>query len=430
MGDTKKRRPVTNQANIKRPKPSVNLVEQGRNTPAPSGPPVRKGRTTAPGTIARNPTLYDGRQYSFGPPPGPDDGRHYAYGSPGANRLYESEIIANAARNRATSPVGPSEDPSDPFSGPSGPGNGNGIDIGEGTVEEPPAPVGNPEQEAFIARLMAMRDETLAGYGPSSDKIKGYYDTASADLADPYNDYMNQYRTGATSLGLNFDADPNVKLADVAGRKLQETYDLNETTDLSTVEKMKSLQGDSFTQMLLAADAGLLGPIVAQNELALANAGAASSGGSGGGGGGGGGGSGGSSSNPFSEKATQDEAFYNPGMVDAISGISDPELRDYTDLIYAGTGTNPRSALNRAVQDYEKFAAYKPPAPTARRGSNVLTNAAYSTQKLIGKAQAKKKADDLKVAQAAINFFKNWSPGYKPQTTKQSVQTTSTTKNK
>jgi hypothetical protein len=187
---------------------------------------------------------------------------------------------------------------------------------------------------------------------------------------------------------------------------------------------MKGVNRDSFTQLLLAAEAGLLGPASMVVEEPI------DGGGSGGGGGGGrrGGSSSGSSSNPFSEKATQDEAFYNPGLVSAISGIADPELRDYADLIYAGTGTNPRAALNRSVADFEKLNANKP--QPARTRSGIFSNIYNQTSKAINQAQKKKRENDMKVAQAAINFFKNWSPGYRPQTISQKVQTTSTTKNK
>jgi len=423
MADKKKRRPSAHPQNIKRPQPaySVNLVEStGRVNP---GSQVRKGRTVAPGTVPQrryttadqydrqygpqsNETYYD----SLRPPTGPVN-----------PRLYERDIIDQVVDQTRNRNPGPVNNPG--YQSPFGDTGGGGGIGGEVVPEEPPV---DPEQAAFIARLMAMRDETLAGYGPSAQAIKGYYDTASQDLADPYNDYMNKARSGAQNLGLNFASDDNVKLADLAARKLQENYDLNETTDLATVEKMKGINRDSFTQMLVAAEAGLLGPQVAADQLALANAGG---GGGGGGGSGGGGSGGGSSGNPFSEKATQDEAFYNPGMVSAISGIADPQLRDYADLVYAGTGTNPRAALNRSVADYEKFANFRPPAPTARRGSNVLTNMANTTQRLISQAKKKKATDDMKIAQAAINFFKNWSPGYRPQTVSQKVQTTSTTKN-
>jgi len=345
-------------------------------------------------------------------------GAQQTYGQP--QRLYESDIIAAQRPNPALVRAGQGRQgggygPIQPGGYGPQPGDGSGLDSsggsgssggigGTGVSEEPPV---DPEQAAF---------------GPSTQAIQGYYDTASKDLADPYNDYMNKARSGAESLGLNFASDDNVKLADLAARKLQENYDLNETSDLATVEKMKGINRDSFTQMLIAAEAGLLGP------ASLVVPEVSSGGGGGGGGGRGRGGSGGSSDNPFSEKATQDEAFYNPGMVSAISGIADPQLRDYADLVYAGTGTNPRSALNRAVSDFEKFSSFRPPAPTARRGSTVVTNMANTTQKLIAQAKKKKAANDMKIAQAAINFFKNWSPGYKPQTTAQKVQTTSTTK--
>lgn len=389
--------------------------------------------------------------------------RLYETGSAGAanvqpSRLYEQDIInaqrpnaaaARAGQGRQGAGYGPILAQNDPGynvlsgdktgsnpnggGGPGGGGSGGGGFMDEPVVEPEPVDPSIEAQRLFIARLMSLRDETMAGYPGATSGIQGYYDAASKDLADPYNDYYNQARGGAESLGLNFANDDNVKLADLAARKLQENYDLNETTDLATVEKMKSLNTDSFTQMLLAAEARQMGPGLLADQLALEEA-ALAAGGSGGGGGGGGGrrggGSGGSDSgNPFSEKATQDEAFFNPGLATAIAGIDDPNQRAYIDSIYGGTGTKPQSALNRAYADLEKFNSFTPPPVTSSKRT-IFNKAIYGRQKGKQYNNTAQNAKDKKAAADAVQFFKQWSAGYTPQVGSQKVQTTSTTKNK
>lgn len=377
-------------------------------------------------------------------------------------RQYESDIIAantkhpsvyetKAGQGRAGGGYGPilaqNDQGYDVLSGPktgskrpvgnggSG-GSGTGGGFG-GTIEEPP-PIEEPidpsiaAQAEFIKRMMGYRDETMAGYPVAAGNIGKYYDTASADLADPYNDYYNQYREGANNVGLDFANDDNVKLADLAARKLQENYDLNETTDLATVEKMKSLNKDSFTNMLMAADARQIGPglladqikLAQETALAEAAAEALANGGGGGGGGGGGRGGGGSGggSDPFSIKSTQEEALFNQGLADSIYAMTDPDERAYADFMYSLSGTNPQTMLTNLAKDKAKFAAFKPPAATTRGISRFMSQ-------IRNKSATAKNDKRKRVNQNVYRWAQGQSAGYVPQIVSNKVSTSSTNKN-
>jgi hypothetical protein len=292
-----------------------------------------------------------------------------------------------------------------------------GVNLG-GSVPEAPVVDPNAEFRAQLAsQIGGLRDQTLPLYDQSQEDIRKIYAGTSGDLKNSYDEGLNPLRAGANSLGFGgyFSDDPNVRMFDAAAKKLQETSDLNLANDLSWTEKMQGARGDMFNQLLQQVAMGLFDP-----EAVDAGGGGGSGGGGYGGGRRSGGSGGGSDPSDITETATLTELFYNPGVADAIAGVVSGKDRAYLDSIYAGTGTNPQNALKESIKKYNEASARSTHSNIKKRGAGNPSNILRTVSKKSMQAQ---RAEQMRAAQKAVDFFKQFSAGYSPQKTKAEVKT-------
>lgn len=254
---------------------------------------------------------------------------------------------------------------------PSGSGGGSGAGIGMNL---------DPIYAALRDELTKQRLASGQGIDQSIAATKGFYDDATGDMYDAYQNSRNDLEGRAGNLGVDFDQSSMGLQWDAALRRLQEMSDSNETSDLTYFEKMKGLSNTAYDSLLQGVAQDLL-----NRKMGLA---------AGGGGsyrGGGGGGGSGATSNK--DTATQTSTISNVGDTQFLNELmgSNPLAGKLLYNAYNSAGWDPGGAAAKVMQ-------YKAPVITGdmTRGYNNIASAAT---KAIAAKVAAAKAEALKALQ-------------------------------
>lgn len=193
-----------------------------------------------------------------------------------------------------------------------------------------PSPIGGPvgpsladlakqamdeKYAAVEGRINASMDTNQSAFAEAQEKMKAFYGKAAEDRKEPYAKGVTELAGNLANLGMDFTSGDLAKEWDKNERNLQENADLALANDQSWFEKMKTVNKDVYSQLLVE---------LAQTKLAEEMAAASGGGGGGGGRGGGGGksssGTGGTLSGDIQADTNFEEVF--PGVIQGLGSLN------------------------------------------------------------------------------------------------------------
>lgn len=258
-------------------------------------------------------------------------------------------------------------------------------------------------------RINTSMDTNQSAFSEAQEKMKAFYGKAAEDRKEPYAKGVTELAGNLANLGMDFTSGDLAKDWDKNERNLQENADLALANDQSWFEKMKTVNKDVYSQLMVE---------LAQTRLAEEAAAA-----SGGGGGGGRGGRGGSSSKGDVKltgdvQTDSDIVFDNPGLAAAIASMPDylGEVARNT-LERGGGDVNSASKLlaDRAYSEAALLRKLSTPSKSKLFGRTI--------DRVKGSA-AKRVAKSNSNTRTLQNTFRSFNPAYQPVNTRNKVNST------
>lgn len=286
-------------------------------------------------------------------------------------------------------------------------------------ANQPAAVYSDPNALARV-RAMAVSDKGL--YDAAIARVNENYDRAQRDTLEPVSGVTGQLSAGLQNLGIpagDVAASRGFNEYDANARNLRETFDLNRTTDTSTLEKLGAMSGEAFAGLARAYENGY-------NPYAPDP---------------GSGGSSGSSTsdlmtslvlqqmmdNQQTDTATEDMVFNNPDVAAAIARIKDPKLRALADTAYLQSKGNVDTALSNAAARRIALTNLRLPRKPNSKWDLGIGGALNLIQRI---KEAQARGPRAAEQEALIDFFRQFSTNYAPQVTNRTVTAKGQTQNK
>lgn len=303
------------------------------------------------------------------------------------------------------------ESPNSP-SGMSGPVGPSLADLAKQAMDQ--------KYAAVEGRINSSSEANQSAFAEAQAKMAEFYGKAAEDRKEPYAKGVTELAGNLANLGMDFTSGDLAKDWDKNERNLQENADLALANDQTWFEKMKTVNKDVYSQLMVE-----LAQAKMAEEMALASGG-------GGGGGGGGRGRGGSSSSgtggTLSGDIQADTNFEElfPGVIQGLDTLS-PVDRQRRQLQYDRFG-DPDAVLADLAKRAQVEGRYmNRPSTPARVSVNPVSTARSVLQRILPTAAG---ISNRRTA-ADTNWWRSQSSRYGPvQTNSKINETSKDTRNK